>query len=216
MRSANIFNLADPPEMLLNKLEWTALESPVMVALVLEEDPDWITLLKNPRRCLVGSLMHPTALDGLMYGFSGPDTQRLAAVHLPASTSKISATFNVLDDAAMIHLGLENLPVNQVFHPYVNVGTPNMTNLVCRHALLLPVDWHAQLAKDFLYGITLKAFYAIFLVPFQVTVGQPCLCGCVDLVEACCHMCHSSWGPGMLRSPSVHHTSAFPGFAWKP
>ena len=33
MLLATIFNSADPMEMLLNKLEWTALESPVAVAL---------------------------------------------------------------------------------------------------------------------------------------------------------------------------------------
>ena len=65
--SATIFNSADPPEeTLINKLEWTALESPMVIALVSDEDPNWITLLKNPR-CIVGSLVHPTALDGLMY-----------------------------------------------------------------------------------------------------------------------------------------------------
>ena len=48
MFSATIFNSVDPLEMLLNKLELTALESPVVVALVLDEDSDWITLLKLP------------------------------------------------------------------------------------------------------------------------------------------------------------------------
>ena len=94
MLSAAIFNSADPPETLLNKLEQTALESLVMVTLVSDEDPNWITLLKNPR-CLAGSLLHPTALDSLMYGFSRPDTQKLATVHIPASAFKITATFNV-------------------------------------------------------------------------------------------------------------------------
>ena len=37
--SAALFNLGDLPEVLLNKLEWTALvESPMIVALVLDED----------------------------------------------------------------------------------------------------------------------------------------------------------------------------------
>ena len=57
--SATLFSSVDLPEVLLNKPEQTALESPVMVALVLDEDPDWITLLKSPR-CFVGSRMHPT------------------------------------------------------------------------------------------------------------------------------------------------------------
>ena len=87
-----------------------------MITLVSDEDSDWITLLKNPR-CFVGSLLHPTALDGLMYGFSGPDTQRLPTVHITTSIFEIGAAFNVLDDAAMICLGLQNLPVDQVFSP---------------------------------------------------------------------------------------------------
>ena len=86
-----------------------------MVALVSDKDPNWITLLKNPR-CFVGSLLQPTALDGLLYSFSGPDAQRLAAVHIPASAFETSAAFNILDDAATIHLGLKNLPADQAFH----------------------------------------------------------------------------------------------------
>ena len=45
--SAALFSSMDPPEVLLNKLEWTALESSVMVALVLDEDLDWITSVKK-------------------------------------------------------------------------------------------------------------------------------------------------------------------------
>ena len=172
MLSAAIFHLADPLETLLNKLEWTALESPVVVALVLDEDPNWITLLKNPR-CFVGSLMHPTALDGLMYSFSGPDTQRLAAVHIPASAFEVSTAFNVLDNAATVCLGLESLPADQVFHPYVNMGTPNMTNSACRHAVLLPIKWHMQLVREFSCGVTCKAFYDIFLAPLQAVASHP-------------------------------------------
>ena len=39
---AAFFRSADPPETLLTKLERTSLESPVMVALVLDEAPDSI------------------------------------------------------------------------------------------------------------------------------------------------------------------------------
>ena len=203
--AAVLFNSADPPERLLNKLEQMALESPMVVALVSDEDPDWITLLKNPRH-FVGSLLHPTALDGLMYGFSGPDTRRLAAVHIPASTFEISATFNVLDNAAMVCLGLENLPADQAFHPYVNMGMPNMMNSACWCALLLPVEWHVQLARDFPYGVVLKAFYDIFLAPLQAVARQPY----ANLVEACCHACRGGQGPGTLGAPSLHHTSPLP------
>ena len=170
--SAALFNSVDPPEVLLNKLERTALESPMVVALILDEDLDWITLLKNPR-CFVGSLMHPTPLDGLIYGFLGPDARMLAAIHIPASAFEVSAAYNVLDDAAAIRLGLEGLPADQVYHPYVNVGTPNMTNSACRCSVLLPIEWHAQVSKDHPYGITLKAFYDVFLLPLQAITGQP-------------------------------------------
>ena len=94
-------------------------------------------------------------------------------MHIPVSAFEVSAAFNVLDDAATVHLGLENLPVNQAFHPYVNVGTPNMTNSACRHAVLLPVEWHLQLARDFPYGVVLMAFYDIFLASLQTVAGQP-------------------------------------------
>ena len=170
--SAALFSSLDPPEVLLHKLERMALESPVMVALVLDEDPDWITLLKNPR-CFMGSLVHPTPLDGLIYGFSGPDAHTLAAIHIPTSAFEISAAYNVLDDAAAICLGLEGLPEDQVCHPYVNVGTPNMTNSACQCTVLLPTQWHVQLAKDHPHGITLKEFYDTFLLPLQGIAGQP-------------------------------------------
>ena len=119
--------------------------------------------------------MHPTPLDGLIYGFSGPDAHTLAAVHIPASAFEVSAAYNILDDAAAtIHLGLEEgLPVDQVYHPYVTVRTPNMTNSACRCSVLLPIKWHVQLSKDHPYGITLKAFYDIFLLPLQAVAGQP-------------------------------------------
>ena len=170
--STAFFSLPDPPVVLLNKLEWTALESPVMVALVLDKDPDWITLLKSSR-CFVDSLVHPTPLDRLIYGFSGPDARMLAAIHIPASAFEITAVYSVLDDAAAICLGLEGLPEDQVCHPYVNVGTPNMTNSACRRSVLLPTQWHAQLSKDHPHSITLKAFYNTFLLPLQAITGQP-------------------------------------------
>ena len=137
-----------------------------MVALVSDEDLDWITVLKTPRH-FVGSLMHPTPLDRLIYGFLGPDTCTLAAVHIPASAFEVSAAYNVLDEAAAIHLGLEGLPVDQVYHPYIDVGTPNMTNSTCRCLVLLPIEWHVQLSEDHPYGITLKAFYDIFILPYK-------------------------------------------------
>ena len=107
--------------------------------------------------------------------FSGPDTQSLATVHVPASAFQISVTFNVLDDAATTCLGLENLPVDQAFHQYINVGTPSMTNLACRRAvLLLPREWHTQqLARDFPYGIALRDSTMSFWFPYKLQQGSP-------------------------------------------
>ena len=128
--STALFNSGDPHEVLLNKLEWMALESPMIIALVLDEDPDWITLvLKNPRR-LVGSLVHPTLLDRLINGFLGPDAHTLAAIHIPASAFKFSAAYNVLDDAASIHLGLEARPPCRPDTPSVHqCGNPQHDKL---------------------------------------------------------------------------------------
>ena len=181
--------------MLLNKLEWTVLESPVVVSLVSDEDPDWITLLKNPR-CFVGSLVHPTALDGLMCGFSGPDSQRLATAHIPASTFEISAAFNALDDAAMVCLGLENLPADQeAFHPYVNVS-------LCVAGKRLSLWCCTQGILQHHPGSS-------------ASCGWAALCECADLVEACCHACHGSWGLGTLRSPSLYCAGPLPSSACK-
>ena len=72
-----------------------------------------------------------------------------------------------------MHFGLENFPADQAFHPYVNMGTPNMTNLACRCVVLLLMEWHTQLVRDFPYGVVLNAFYDIFLVPLQAVARQP-------------------------------------------
>ena len=68
---AAIFNSIDPPNTLLTRLERTALESPVIMAMISDEGPDWISLVKNPR-WFVGSILNPLALDGLVYGLWGP------------------------------------------------------------------------------------------------------------------------------------------------
>ena len=69
---ATFFHSVDPPETLLTKLERTSLESPVMMALVSDEAPDSISLVKNPHQ-YIGSLLNPSVLDGMVYGFMGPD-----------------------------------------------------------------------------------------------------------------------------------------------
>ena len=153
------------------KLERTSLESPMMMALVLDEVPDTISLLKNPCR-YVGSLLHPLVLDGMMYGFMGPDSQNLTAVNIPATAFEMAAAYNVLDDPVMVQAGLEALPADQTYHPYVNVGTPNMSNSSCRWGILLPVEWHARLAWDHPFGISLKTLYNMFLAPLAPAKAQ--------------------------------------------
>ena len=66
------FHSVDPPETLLMKLKRTSLESPVMIALVSDEAPDSISLVKNTR-WYIGSLLNPSVLDGLVYSFTRPD-----------------------------------------------------------------------------------------------------------------------------------------------
>ena len=100
-----------------------------------------------------------------MYGFTGPDAQNLATVHVPTSAFETSAAFNVLEDPVMVRAGLEALPVDQTYHPYVNVGTPHMVNTACKCAVLLPVEWHARLAWDHPFGVLLKVFFNVFLQP---------------------------------------------------
>ena len=169
---AAFFRSVDPPETLLMKLERTSLESPVMVALVSDEALDSILLVKNP--CwYVSSLLNPLVLDGLVYSFTGPDAQNLVAVHVPASAFKTTAAYNVLDDPVTVRAGLEALPVDQTFHPYVNMGTPNMSNSSCRRAILLPVEWHTRLAQNHPFSISLKAFYDLFLAPLSPAEAQP-------------------------------------------
>ena len=87
--SAAFFCSMDPPDILLTKLERTSLESPVMIALVLDEAPDSISLVRNPHQ-FVGSLLNPSVLDSMVYSFMGPDARNLAAVHVPASAFKMT------------------------------------------------------------------------------------------------------------------------------
>ena len=120
---AALFNSMDPPDTLLTRLKRTSLESPVTVALIADEAPDWISLVKNPHQ-FVGSLLNPLILDGLVYRFTGPDAHSLAAVHILTSAFEMTAAYNVLDDPATVCGGLETLLADQMFHPYVNVGMP--------------------------------------------------------------------------------------------
>ena len=60
-----------------------------------------------------------------------------------------------------------------MFHPYVNMGMPNMSSSSCRQAILLPVEWHVRFAQDYPFGISLKAFYDVFLGPLGSVEAQP-------------------------------------------
>jgi hypothetical protein len=78
-----------------------------------------------------------------------------------------------LDDPTAVRAGLETLPADQTFHPYVNVGTPLMTNSACKRAILLPVEWHARLARDYPFGVALKTFFDVLLAPLSPAEAQP-------------------------------------------
>ena len=170
--SAAFFHSVDPPKTLLTKLERALLELPVMIALVSDKASDSISLVKNPHQ-YIGSLLNPSVLDGMVYGFTGPNAQNLAAVNIPASAFKMTMAYNVLDDPVTVQAGLKALPADQTFHPYVNVGMPNMSSSSCRQALLLPVEWHMRFAQDYPFEIGLKVFYDAFLAPLGPVEAQP-------------------------------------------
>ena len=99
--STSLNTSTDGPETLLMRMEALARRSPVILALISDEEPNQITLLKNPRR-YVGSLANLSPVDNLMYGFTGTDMRNLAAVHLLTSAFENSVQYNVLDDPATI------------------------------------------------------------------------------------------------------------------
>ena len=72
-----------------------------MIGLVSDEAPDSISLVKNPR-WYIGSLLNSSVLDGLVYGFTGPNAQNLMAVHVLALAFKMTAAYNVLDNPATV------------------------------------------------------------------------------------------------------------------
>ena len=127
---ASLFTFIDGPESLLMRVEAMAHHFPVILALISDEEPNQITLLKNPHQ-YASSLANQNPVDNLMYGFTGMDTWNLAAVHLPSSAFKISAQYNVLDDPAAIQMGLDRLPQDQSFHPYVLATMPGMISSAC-------------------------------------------------------------------------------------
>ena len=67
--------------------------------MVSDEEPDRITLLKNPRH-FTGSLAMPSSpINGLIYGFAGLDAHNLTTVHVPPAAFESSGPYNVLNDA---------------------------------------------------------------------------------------------------------------------
>ena len=128
--SASINASADGPDALLMRVEALACCSPVMLALISNEEPNQITLLKNPCR-YTASLVNLSPVNNLIYGFTGTDMHSLAAMHLPSLAFENSAQYNVLDDPAAIRAGLNGLPGDQSFHLYVLATTPGMTNSSC-------------------------------------------------------------------------------------
>ena len=48
-----------------------------------------------------------------------------------------------------------------------------MSSSSCKHAILLPVEWHVRLAHDYPFSVTLKAFYDVFLAPLGPAKAQP-------------------------------------------
>ena len=69
---ASINASADGPDALLMRVEALAPHSSVMLALISNEEPNQITLLKNPCQ-YTGSLINPGPVDNLIYGFMGTD-----------------------------------------------------------------------------------------------------------------------------------------------
>jgi hypothetical protein len=152
--AASLFTSNDAPEMLLAKLEALAQRMPVILALVSDEEPDRIALLKNPKH-----------FDSMTYGFTGANGRNLAAVHIPASAFENSAPYNVLDDAVTIWTGLDTLPPDQYFHAYVTAGTQNKMNLACKRCLVIPMQWYQDVASNYPDGIAIKEFHDRFLAP---------------------------------------------------
>ena len=131
--------------------------------MISDEEPDWITLLKNPHH-FSGSILTPCPIDGLLYGFTGSDTHNLAAVYIPPAAFKSSGLYNVLNDAATIHASLDMLPQDQLYHSYVVAGTSDMMMSTCKQSIILLTPWCAEICEHFPDGVSIKAFYDRFLV----------------------------------------------------
>ena len=111
----------------------------------------------------MGSLTTPSPIDGLIYGFTGSDAHNLTTVHVPPAAFESGGPYSILDDVAAMHVGLDTLPQDQLYHSYVIVGMPDMTTSTCKHAIMPLTQWYGQLAKHFLDRIKIKDFFDRFL-----------------------------------------------------
>lgn len=162
--AASLFTSNDAPNKLLAKLEAFAQRLPVILAMVSDEEPDRIALLKNPRH-FADSLANPSPIDSMIYGFMGTNGWNLAAVHIPASAFENSVPYNILDDATTIQMGLDSLPPDQYFHVYVAVGTQNTMKSAWKRCLVMPMEWYQEVAHCYPDGIDVKEFHDQFLTP---------------------------------------------------
>ena len=85
----------------------------------------------------------------------------------------MTVKYNALEDPATMQARLKALPADQAFHLYVNVKMPHILSSACKHAILLPVEWHMRLAHDYPFSVSLKAFYDAFLAPLGLAKAQP-------------------------------------------
>ena len=100
----------------------------------------------------------PCPINGLIYGFAGSDTHNLTTVHIPSAAFESSGPYNILNDATTISASLETLPQDQLYHCYIVAGTLDMTTSTCKHTIILPTHWYAELCEHFLDRIKIKTF----------------------------------------------------------
>ena len=75
----------------------------MVITMISDEEPDQITLLKNPRH-FAGSISMPCPIDGLLYGFVGLDARNLATVYIPPAAFEGTGPYNILNDPTTICL----------------------------------------------------------------------------------------------------------------
>ena len=81
---------------------------------------------------------------------------------------------------------MDMLPQDQLYHSYMIAGTLDMTTSTCKHAIILPTHWYAELLEHFPDGINVKTFYDRFLANVTVADRQASAARGLHLVETCC------------------------------